>query len=202
MKKALVLAALALCVALFTLCVDSPAMAEGEAGEVNTADLLERWQEYDGMEIVIRGEAVGDMMRRGDHAWITVNDDHYSRAARLEAGELRGGNSGIGVWLPAREAEKIEVLGRYASKGDLVEVKGVFHSNCREHGGDFDIHATSLKVIERGRKLEEGVDAGKVLGTSFAVAFLIFTLTPYLRRRTRELRAARALLEDEEGDED
>ncbi len=198
MRKDLATAALFFLAAFLFLHASAPAFAEGEGRVANTAELLERWQEYDGTEVVIRGEVVGDVMRRGDHAWITVNDDHYSRAARLEAGELRGGNSGIGVWLPAGEADKIGVLGRYASKGDLVEIKGVFNSDCREHGGDFDIHAASLTVIERGRALDSGYVAGRILGASAATVFLLFTLVPYLRRRAREMRAARALLADEE----
>lgn len=201
-RKSLFLAALALCGAMFISLPVATAHAGGEAREVSSADLLERWREYDGTEVVFTGEVVGDVMRRGDHAWITVNDDHYSRAARLETGELRGGNSGIAVWLPVEEAEEISVLGRYGSKGDLVRVRGTFNTDCREHGGDFDLHARELTVLERGRELESGPSAPEVLASSFAALFLLATLSPYLRRRTREMRAARALLADEkEGEE-
>lgn len=198
MRKRLFLAALALCGAVFMLLPAAAAHAGGEAREVSSADLLERWQEYDGTEVVFTGEVVGDVMRRGDHAWITVNDDHYSRAARLEAGELRGGNSGIAVWLPVEESEEISVLGRYGSKGDLVRVRGTFNADCREHGGDFDLHASELTLVGRGRELEGGPSASEVLASSIALLFLLATLSPYLRRRTREMRAARALLADEE----
>ncbi len=198
MRKALALAVFLACAAPFLCCAASPAFAGEEGRETNTAELLERWREYDGMEVVLRGEVVGDVMRRGDYAWITVNDDHYSREARREAGLLRGGNSGIGVWIPVEEAEKIQVLGRYSSKGDLVEVRGVFNSDCREHGGDFDLHATSLRVIDPGRELGSDIDYGKSLGALAALLFLLGTGAPYLRRRAREYRAARALLADEE----
>jgi hypothetical protein len=192
--------AAALCAVLLWAYAAFPARAAESAERVSTADLLQRWEEYDGREVVLTGEVVGDVMRRGDSAWITVNDDHYSRAARLEAGELRGGNSGIGVWISAKEAGKIGTLGRYGSKGDLVEVRGVFNADCREHGGDFDLHAASLTVIEQGGKLDTAPSESAFLAAAAALLFFLLTLSPYLRRRTREMRAARALLM-EEGEE-
>jgi len=182
------------CAACALLCATAPALAAGKAEEVSTADLLNEWEKYDGQEVIFKGEAVGDVMRRGDYAWITVNDDFYSREARLEAGELRGGNSGMGIWLPIEEADKIKKLGRYGTVGDFVEVRGVFSANCLEHGGDFDIHASTLKVIDPGRDLDASPDTGKYLAALFSFIFLLGTLTPILRRRTREIRSARALL--------
>jgi hypothetical protein len=190
----LITASIVIVLALF----HSVAAAAGGTSEVNSAELLNDWEEYDGKEVVFRGEAVGDVMRRGEGAWVTVNDDLYSREARLEAGQLRGGNSGIGVWLPASEAAKIRVLGRYGTRGDFVEVRGTFNADCREHGGDFDIHAHTLTVIEAGRELDTSPDSGKYLAALFVMLFVIATLTPFLRRRAREMRKARALLRKEE----
>jgi hypothetical protein len=166
----------------------APAFAAGKAEEVSTADLLDNWEEYNGKEVIFRGEAVGDVMRRGDYAWITVNDDFYSREARQEAGKLRGGNSGMGIWLPVEEADKITMLGRYGTVGDFVEVRGVFNADCLEHGGDFDIHASSLKVIDPGKDIDSSPDTGKYIAAVFAFIFLLGTLTPILRRRAREMR--------------
>jgi len=197
-RRALQASLVLLCVACAVLCLPASAAAAGEAVEVNSAELLNEWERYDGREVIFRGEAIGDIMRRGDYAWITVNDDSYSREARLEAGQLRGGNSGMGVWLPVEEADKIETLGRYGTIGDLVEVRGVFNANCREHGGDFDIHASSLVVIEPGRELDSSPDTALYLAAVFAFVFLLLTLIPVLRRRAREMRSARALLRKEE----
>jgi hypothetical protein len=193
-KRALRLLLALACAACAVLCTAAPAFSAGKAEEVSTADLLNEWEKYDGQEVIFKGEAVGDVMRRGDYAWITVNDDFYSRAARLEAGELRGGNSGMGVWLPVEEADKIQELGRYGTVGDFIEVRGVFNANCLEHGGDFDIHATTLKIIDPGRDLDTSPDTGKYLAALFSFIFLLGALTPILRRRTREMRSARALL--------
>lgn len=196
MKKAGLCMLLALAAFLAPAC----ALAGDDAVEVSTADLLNDWEQLDGGEVIFRGEAIGDIMRRGDYAWITVNDDFYSREARLEAGELRGGNSGIGVWLPVAEAEKIEVLGRHGTVGDFVEVRGEFRADCLQHGGDFDIHAHSLTVIDPGRAVDTSPDSSKYLAAVFAGFFLLGTLTPFLRRRAREIRSARALLRKEEED--
>ena len=198
MRRTLRASLVLLCLACAMLWLPASAAAAGDAVEVNSAELLNEWERYDGREVIFRGEAIGDIMRRGDYAWITVNDDSYSREARLEAGELRGGNSGMGVWLPVEEADKIETLGRYGTIGDLVEVRGVFNANCLEHGGDFDIHASSLAVIEPGRELDSSPDRALYLAAASAFVFLLLTLIPLLRRRTRELRNARALLRKEE----
>ena len=198
MRRACIFFALLACVALLALCPPAPARAEGRAQETNTAELLERWEEFDGREVILEGEVVGDVMRRGDHAWITVNDDVYSREARLESGKLRGGNSGIGVWLPAEEAEKIVTLGRYGTVGDLVRVRGTFHADCSQHGGDFDIHAVSLEVVDSGRRLDTSPGGNKYLAALFSFLFLMATLIPFMRRRAREMRKARKLLREED----
>ena len=75
MKK--VLFCIVLTAALVLPAMSLPAFAlPGEvAVEVSTIDLLESWQELDGREVILRGEAVGDVMRRGGYAWITGDDD-------------------------------------------------------------------------------------------------------------------------------
>ncbi|MBC7253459.1 MAG: hypothetical protein H5T72_05775 [Actinobacteria bacterium] len=178
----------------FCLFLDcSSALADG-LEVVGSGTLLREWEKYDGREVVFRGEAVGDVMVRGGYAWVAVNDDHYSLNALHETGELRGGNSGIGIWLPASEAEKITRLGRHGSVGDYVEVVGVFHADCREHGGDFDIHARSLTVLEPGRELHQAPGAGKWPAALASLAFLGISLIPLLKRRAQEKRSARSLL--------
>lgn len=196
--RAALYVAVSLAVSLWMIAMPACAAAGDEAVEVTLAELLSDWQELDGREVIFRGEAIGDVMRRGDYAWVTINDDFYSREARLESGELRGGNSGIGVWLPAGEAEKIEVLGRFGTVGDFVEVRGVFYADCPQHGGDLDIHAISLTVLDRGKALDSGLDGAKCLAAVFAGVFMLGTFSPFLRRRAREIRSARALLRKEE----
>ena len=189
----ILISSLALCLALLYLLACAPVLAGGSE-VVNSGSLLQEWEKYDGREVVFRGEAVGDVMARGNHAWLAVNDDPYSLEALHEAGELRGGNSGVGVWLPVSEAEKVTRLGRHGSVGDYVEVIGVFHADCREHGGDFDIHATSLRVLKPGRELRVTPSAGKWMAAMGALAFLVVSLVPFLGRKVRERQSARDLL--------
>jgi hypothetical protein len=121
------------------------------AERVSVKDLTESAENYDGQTVTIEGEVIGDIMQRGDYAWITVNDDPY---IALEAQEERlraGFNIGIGVWLPSSEAEKVKVLGGYKNVGDRVSVTGVFHRVDGEHGGDTDIVAQSLVVLKPGQ---------------------------------------------------
>jgi hypothetical protein len=193
-KVLLVLLMLAALMALISTC----AWSQGRVEEVSSEDLIERMDEYDGREVIFRGEAVGDVMVRGDYAWITVNDDHYSREALHEAGKLRGGNSGIGIWLPAAEAEQVTVVGRYGTVGDYVEVRGVFNADCVEHGGDVDIHATFLEVLEPGRQLDISPGWELYVAAALSIIFVLATMTPFLRRRTRDMRSARALMRDGE----
>jgi hypothetical protein len=199
MKKILLL--LAVLVAAF-LFFSPAALAQGKAAEVTTNDLFENWEEYDGEEVILTGEAVGDVMDRGDYAWITVNDDYYSREALHETGTLVGQNSGIGVWLPSEEAEKITRLGRFGSMGDLVEVRGIFYADDVDHGGDFDIQASSLTVLEPGRDIDTSPDSWKYFVMAAALMFLLLSITPRLKRRAREMKSARALLAVEEEEEE
>ena len=199
MKKLLFL--MTVLIAVFLL-FSPAALAQDEAVEVTTNDLFEDWEEYDGKEVILIGEAVGDVMDRGDHAWVTVNDDFYSREALHETGALVGQNSGIGVWLPTQEAEKINRLGRYGSMGDLVEVCGIFYADDEEHGGDFDIQASSLTVLEPGRDIDTSPDSWKYFVMIAGLLFLALSTTPRLKRRAREMKSARALLGKEEEEEE
>lgn len=199
MKKVLLLLAVLIIAFLFFI---PAALAQEGAAEVTTSDLFEDWEEYDGKEVILRGEAVGDVLARGDYAWIAVNDDYYSREALHETGTLVGQNSGIGVWLPTEEAEKIARLGRFGSMGDLVEVRGVFYADDVEHGGDFDIQATSLAILEPGRDIDTSPDSWKYFVMAAALIFLLLSITPRLKRRAREMKSARALLGKEEEEEE
>lgn len=194
MRRSLAAACALFILALMPCLAASQAWAEGGEREVDSFTLLQEWEGYDGEEVVFRGEAVGDVLRRGEFAWVMVNDDRYSIQALHEAGELRGGNSGVGVWMPAEEAEKIGRLGRHGSLGDYIEVRGIFHADCGEHGGDFDIHAFSVRVIEPGRKVDVSPDMWKYLGLPLAFLFVLATTGPLFMRRLEDRRSARALL--------
>lgn len=150
-------------------------------GEVSSAALVENANQWDGRTISFKGEAIGEVMIRGDMAWIHVNDDTYMEKAVPAGGKLSGYNSGHAIWLPADLARKIGVFGDYRHQGDIVKVIGVFYAACREHGGDMDIHAASLTILGPGRSLQQSVSAHRGLA---AVALFALAGGLYgLRRR-------------------
>ncbi len=185
--------ALALAMVIAAVCLCFPAVTAAEGMEVDSGLLLQEWEKYDGKEVIFKGEAVGDVLWRGDFAWVAVNDDPYSLRALHEAGELHGGNSGIGVWMPASEAERIKRLGRHGSRGDYLEITGVFHADCGEHGGDFDIHALEVRVLEPGREVDVSPEPWKWWASLGASAFLLLSAVPIFRRRREERRSTQGL---------
>jgi hypothetical protein len=112
--------------------------------------LVEDATDWDGRLVEFTGEAIGEAMRRGTMAWIHLNDDAYGLADSGANAQLAGFNGGIGVWLDADDASIISMFGDYKHHGDLVDVTGTFNAACPLHGGDMDIHATSLRIVRPG----------------------------------------------------
>jgi hypothetical protein len=149
---------------LFLLCL-YPVIAVGE--EVGSNDLIEQAKAYDGQEIVYSGEVIGDILDAGDHVWLNVSD----------------GSNAIGVWTDRNLAREVQVAGRYAQHGDTVQVTGTFLRACPDHGGDFDIHAKSVTLIQRGYPVSHDVTRWKVwlavlltMGAAGCMAFVLARL--------------------------
>lgn len=119
-------------IALLLLIV--PAVSLAETGSVGSNDLIDRAKDYDGQTVVYEGEVVGDILYRGDYAWLAVSD---------------GANT-IGCYVTKAQAEQISFVGGYGKRGDTVRVEGVFHRACAEHGGDLDLHADTTTIITVG----------------------------------------------------
>jgi PDZ domain-containing secreted protein len=175
-QLATVVAALALCVALFVWFVASApgpqttlvgaGRTDGEpvvSGTPSSTELVEHPKAWDGKRIAFTGEAVSCVMVRGNYAWVHLNDDSYAQRSVEAGGHLSGYNSGQAVWVPASLASAITVAGGYKHQGDLVRVEGVFHAACAEHGGDMDIHADVLTVQRPGRDIAHPLEAWKLL---------------------------------------
>ncbi|MBM3308923.1 MAG: DNA-binding protein [Candidatus Altiarchaeales archaeon] len=120
-----------------------------EAQKVTSEILLNNTFQYDGKTVIYFGEVVGDVMERGQMAWISVYDGTYA----------------IGVYVPLEMLEENMISGDYHHKGDMIEVTGMFNRACREHGGDTDIHAKSVRVIALGYVVEHPVSMSKVFFT-------------------------------------
>jgi hypothetical protein len=116
---------------------------------------------WNGKAVTFHGEAIGEVMVRGDYAWIHLNDDAYMIKNVEEGAKLGGYNSGMAIWLPAALTKQIDTYGDYQHEGSIVEVKGVFNAACKEHGGDLDIHATALTQMVPGHVVVDAVPAWK-----------------------------------------
>jgi len=122
-------------------------------------ELINNAKQYDGKTVDYRGEVIGEVMVRGDYAWLHVND----------------GIIAIGIWAPKTMIEDIRYAGDYHKKGDIVEVSGTFHRSCSEHGGDLDIHASEIKTITPGSLVIWPISRKKVyIGISSLVLVLLF----------------------------
>lgn len=137
---------------------------------VTDRDLVERSAELDGQWVAFQGEALGDLMVRGDTAWLNVG----------------GGNFAIGVLMPAVQGARVKTLGSYRFYGDVVRVVGIFHRADPAQGGDLDIVASSLEVVTPGRPRPEPPVGSRVyLAVGLALlALALFRAARLVRRRS------------------
>jgi hypothetical protein len=152
-------------ISLFVL-IFSPQLSFAQG--VSSRDLIKNAAQYDGKLITYSGEVIGDVMLRGESAWVNIND----------------GENALGVWMSARLAKEINVTGNYKSRGDRLEIVGVFHRACLEHGGDLDIHAQALSKLANGRAANQKVNLEKINLSLIllGVLFLTWILTLFRRK--------------------
>lgn len=139
------------------------------ADYTNYNDLIENSKALDGKYIELKGEAIGESMRRGAYTWINISD----------------GSNAIGIWLNNQEADKVKNYGSYKFKGDVVKVAGTFSRACSEHGGDMDIHGESLSSVETGHKVDYLLSEWKMKA---AISLSIITLIlfgGYCKRKSK-----------------
>lgn len=143
------------------------------AATVQINDLIEKQNELDGQEVTIQGEAIGESMIRGDHAWININD----------------GSNAIGIWLSKNEAEKVHSFGDYENIGDMIVITGTFNKACKEHGGDTDVHALSVQIRKEGYPVKEHLDTIRMITAIvlFLTALSIFILFLKIQNKARQI---------------
>lgn len=135
---------------------------------IASRELIKNAKQYDGKIITYLGEVVGDVMVRGEFAWVNISD----------------GDNALGVWVNAGQAKQIKFTGNYRSRGDSLEVVGTFHRACPEHGGDLDIHAQTLRKLASGRLIHWKLNTDKVnlVLILCGVLFLIWILNLFKRK--------------------
>lgn len=134
-------------------------------GPVEASDLIECPQLYDGQKVVYEGEVVRAILRRGDRAWVQVNDDAYA----LDVGPLPehrtaiGGNSGIPVSIHAASAAQLRHVGNYQEQGDVIRVSGIFQRADPADGGGPTIQATSVEIQRPGHRFDPPVSRARAV---------------------------------------
>lgn len=131
---------------------------------VSINDLVGHSSEYNNQTITIRGEAIGERLERQDGCWVNISD----------------GTNAIGIWATQNDAARIAVYGDYKHTGDTVTVTGVFYDSCRVHGGEPDVHASSLIVDNAGAKRSESISVEKIISavcivSAALILFIIYT---------------------------
>jgi len=133
-----------------------PVLSVWSADFFTSRELINKAKELDGQIVKYKGEVIGDILRRGNYAWVNVND----------------GQSAIGIWCKLNDIKDIRFIGKYKSRGDIVLVEGVLNRTCREHGGDLDIHANKITVVEPGFYLFHPIIRSRVI-----LSLVLFFLT-------------------------
>jgi hypothetical protein len=123
---------------------------------VTVNDLINNEFQYDGKTVVIEGEAIGEVLERGEYSWINVSD----------------GSNAIGIWLDTEKAAEIAHFGDYKHVGDTVRITGMFSRNCPEHSGEVDIHCQTFEIVKRGEYVRETVSQTKII-----VCVILFFVT-------------------------
>lgn len=131
--------------ALFFILSFSPPFAFSQG--IGSSELIKNAKEYDGKLVVYSGEVIGDVMSRKEFAWVNIND----------------GDNALGIWTEANLVKDINFTGSYKVRGDILEVTGIFHRACLEHGGDLDIHAQAIRKTASGRLLSRKLNFDKVV---------------------------------------
>lgn len=120
---------------------------------VSSSQLYDCPQTFDGTTVRYRGEVVGAVLRRGDEAWVQLNDDVYgdARGPLPTHRDYRGGNAGVGVRIPGALADQIVLVGGPKHTGDVLEVTAVFHRVDATSGELAVLRALQGEVVTRGR---------------------------------------------------
>ncbi len=115
-------------------------------GWVTSQALIKNAAELDGEAVVFMGEVIGDLMPRGNFAWINIQDDYGT----------------IGVWASLELTKEISYFGDYNHKGDIVAVEGTFFRADPELAGEFCIRAQNIRIVFPGFFIFHQVNSLKI----------------------------------------
>jgi hypothetical protein len=133
-----------------------PALA---SEEVSVGQLVSESVELSGVVVVVEGELIGDYGFRDDGSmWTQLNGDGYALVPLLQSERPDGGNTGVGIRMPAELAEGLDPPGGYRARGPLVQATGVWVHHSDDRQGESFLRVEALEVIEPGIPLHEPVN--------------------------------------------
>lgn len=144
-------------------------------GRVSSTAVVECPNLFDGHHVTYVGEVVGDVLHRDGGAWLLVNDDDYA----LEVGPagaggvLRGGNSGLAVWLPSPLPNELSRPGGPGWRGDVIEVNGTIHRVDLADGGGLTLRADDMVVVAEAMPTEEPLNGPQAVLAIVLVALAV-----------------------------
>ncbi len=109
------------------------------------SDIMKEPKSCDGKMIIIDGEVIRKLMKRGNLYLLNISD----------------GTITIGVFID--KMPKIRYYGKYGVMGDRVRVSGKFNLSCKKHWGKMDIHGLSMEVLEKGKLQEKLISKERML---------------------------------------
>ncbi|MBU0573385.1 MAG: OB-fold nucleic acid binding domain-containing protein [Candidatus Margulisiibacteriota bacterium] len=124
------------------------------------ADMINNAVSYDNQQVIIEAEIIGNVMKRGKITWLNVND----------------GSSAIGVVIASKDMPAIRYAGNYKHAGDRVRISGIFKRADEKYGGDLDIRAQQITVIEEGHKIERRVNHRKMMLVYILLPVVLFLI--------------------------
>jgi len=101
---------------------------------ITIVDLLADPKAYDGLEITIEGEAIGEPMVRGNVVWVSLYDS----------------NTAVSALLPVDAAREISRYGDWKQTGDLVRISGVFKVMNPAQGGETHLDGHRVERVKSG----------------------------------------------------
>lgn len=147
-----------------------PGTAAAQQTALEPAELVLRATELDGRLVTLQGEAIGDILHAGpDDVWVNLGADGV----------------GVGVFVDGILADRISSLGDYRRSGDIAMVQGRFNAACDRHGGDLDLHATSLVILESGQPTVHAVDYWRGIAGAALLGMALLLQRIYKSRRLR-----------------
>jgi len=158
---------------LMLLAFQRNTFAQGQDHGIEKAsalELIDNAKIYDKHQVEITGELIGDVMVRGNYAWISISDE----------------GTAISAWIEKSMLPSDANIGGYARSGDIVRLRGTFHRACPEHGGDLDIHAKTLELVSQGAPVNHPVDTSRVLISLTLLAIGVMLAVAWRRRERNE----------------